>query len=122
MLEEILDYRNIQKALQQVISNKGAGGIDGMGTGELREWLESHWMGWKGSILEGKFRPQAVRKVEIPKPGGTGKRMLGIPCVTDRLLQQEYRLNKDTLYLYGKYGDDSIYVRLHQQKKYLPRK
>ena len=88
MLEEILDYRNIQKALKQVISNKGAGGIDGMETGELQGWLESHWIEWKGSILEGRFRPQAVRKVEIPKPGGKGKRMLGIPCVSDRLLQQ----------------------------------
>jgi RNA-directed DNA polymerase len=88
MLEEILDYRNIQKALQQVMSNKGAGGIDGMETGELPRWLESHWTEWKGSILEGSYCPQAVRKVEIPKPGGKGKRMLGIPCVTDRLLQQ----------------------------------
>jgi len=88
MLEEILDYRNIQKALQQVMSNKGAGGIDGMETGELPGWLQNHWIAWKGSILEGVFRPQAVRKVEIPKPGGKGKRMLGIPCVTDRLLQQ----------------------------------
>ena len=88
MLEEILDYRNIQKALQQVIRNKGAGGIDGMETGELQGWLESHWLEWKESILEGRFRPQAVRKVEIPKPGGGGKRMLGIPCVSDRLLQQ----------------------------------
>jgi RNA-directed DNA polymerase len=88
MLEEILDYRNIQKALKQVISNRGAGGIDGMETAELREWVEAHWIEWKGSILEGSFRPQPVRKVEIPKPGGKGKRMLGIPCVIDRLLQQ----------------------------------
>jgi RNA-directed DNA polymerase len=88
MLEEILDYRNIQKALKQVTSNKGAGGIDGMETSELGAWLESHWIGWKESILDGSFRPQPVRKVEIPKPGGGGKRMLGIPCVSDRLLQQ----------------------------------
>ena len=88
MLEEILDYRNIQKALKQVMSNKGAGGIDGMQTGELPEWLEGHWKGWKESIEEGSYRPEAVRKVEIPKAGGGGKRMLGIPCVKDRLLQQ----------------------------------
>lgn len=87
MLEEILDYRNIQKALRQVISNKGAEGVDGMKTGELQTWVETNWIGWKGSILQGGFRPQPVRKVEIPKPGG-GKRMLGIPCVSDRLLQQ----------------------------------
>ena len=87
MLEEILNYRNIQKALKQVISNRGAGGIDGMETSELREWLEANWIEWKQSILEGRFCPQPVRKVEIPKSQG-GKRMLGIPCVTDRLLQQ----------------------------------
>jgi RNA-directed DNA polymerase len=87
MLEEILDYRNIQKALRQVKSNGGAGGIDGMQTAELEQWVEANWMEWKGNILEGRYRPQAVRKVEIPKPQG-GKRILGIPCVTDRLLQQ----------------------------------
>jgi len=87
MLEEILDYRNIQKALKQVISNKGAGGVDGMETGALQGWVETHWIEWKSSILGGSYRPQPVRKVEIPKAGG-GKRMLGIPCVKDRLLQQ----------------------------------
>lgn len=87
MLEEILDYRNIEKALKQVISNKGAGGIDGMQTDELRSYLEINWSLLKQSILEGSYRPQAVRKVEIPKPQG-GMRLLGIPTVVDRLLQQ----------------------------------
>jgi RNA-directed DNA polymerase len=87
MLEEILDYRNITKALKQVISNKGAGGVDDMQTDELRDYLEANWVLLKQSILEGKYRPQAVRKVEIPKPQG-GTRMLGIPCVFDRLVQQ----------------------------------
>jgi len=87
MLEEILDYRNITKALRQVISNKGAGGVDNMQTDELRGWLEVNWLNWKQSILEGSYRPQPVRKVEIPKPQG-GTRMLGIPTVLDRLLGQ----------------------------------
>lgn len=87
MLEEILDYRNITKALQQVTSNKGAGGVDGMQTDELREWLESNWMKLKQSILEGSYRPSPVRKVEIPKPSG-GTRMLGIPTVVDRVIGQ----------------------------------
>jgi len=87
MLEEILDYRNISKALQQVTSNKGAGGVDGMQTEELRDWLESGWVELKRSILEGSYRPQPVRKVEIPKPQG-GTRMLGIPTVVDRLIGQ----------------------------------
>jgi RNA-directed DNA polymerase len=87
MLEEILDYRNITKALKQVISNKGAGGVDDMQTDELRDYLEANWVPLKQSILEGSYRPGAVRKVEIPKPHG-GTRLLGIPCVLDRLLQQ----------------------------------
>lgn len=87
MLEEILDYRNITKALQQVTSNKGAGGVDGMQTDELREWLEANWIKLKQSILEGSYHPSPVRKVEIPKPSG-GTRLLGIPTVVDRLLGQ----------------------------------
>jgi RNA-directed DNA polymerase len=87
MLEEILDYRNITKALQQVTSNKGAGGVDGMQTAELREWLEANWIKLKQSILDGSYDPSPVRKVSIPKPSG-GTRMLGIPTVIDRLLSQ----------------------------------
>jgi RNA-directed DNA polymerase len=87
MLEEILDIRNVQKAFKQVTANKGAGGIDGMQTDELRDYLNANWQTLRTSILSGNYKPQAVRKVEIPKPQG-GTRMLGIPTVTDRLLQQ----------------------------------
>ncbi len=87
MLEEIVDIRNVQKAFKQVTANKGAGGIDGMQTDELRDYLNSHWQDLRQSILSGNYRPQAVLKVEIPKPSG-GTRMLGIPTVTDRLIQQ----------------------------------
>jgi RNA-directed DNA polymerase len=87
MLEEILDYRNVQKAMKQVISNHGAGGIDGMQTDELRDYLEANWPLLKQSILEGSYRPQPVRKVQIAKPHG-GMRILGIPTVLDRLFQQ----------------------------------
>ena len=87
MLEQILDRRNIEKALEQVLRNKGAGGIDGMQTDELRGYLNTNWQSLRQQILEGKYVPFPVRKVEIPKPSG-GKRMLGIPTVLDRLLQQ----------------------------------
>ena len=87
MLEEILDIRNVEKALKQVIANKGAGGVDGMQTDELRDYLNANWQTLRKSILEGSYKPQAVRKVEIPKPQG-GMRMLGIPTVIDRFLQQ----------------------------------
>lgn len=87
MLEEIVDIRNVTKALKQVTANKGAGGIDDMQTDELRDYLNTHWQTLRRSILEGSYKPQPVKKVEIPKPQG-GTRMLGIPTVIDRLLQQ----------------------------------
>ena len=87
MLEEILDIRNITRAFKQVTANKGAGGIDGMQTDELRDYLNANWPILRESILDGSYKPQPVRKVEIPKPNG-GTRMLGIPTVIDRLLQQ----------------------------------
>jgi RNA-directed DNA polymerase len=87
MLEEILDIRNVQKACRQVTANKGAGGIDGMQTDKLRDYLNAHWQTLREDILSGNYRVQPVRKVAIPKPEG-GTRMLGIPTVTDRLLQQ----------------------------------
>ena len=87
MLEEILDIRNVQRAFGQVTANKGAGGIDGMQTDELRDYLNSNWRALRSDILNGVYRPSSVRKVEIPKTGG-GVRMLGIPTVIDRLIQQ----------------------------------
>jgi RNA-directed DNA polymerase len=87
MLEEILDIRNIEKALKQVTANKGAGGIDGMQTDELRDYLDASWQTLRMSVLEGNYKPQPVKKVEIAKPQG-GTRMLGIPTVIDRLLEQ----------------------------------
>ena len=88
MLEEILDIRNVQKAFKQVTANKGAGGIDGMQTDELRDYLNSNWQTLRTNILNGTYRPQPVQKVEIQKPNGGGTRMLGIPTVIDRLLNQ----------------------------------
>jgi len=80
MFEEILDIRNVTKALKQVTANKGAGGIDGMQTDELRDYLNANWQTLKVSVLEGNYKPQPVRKIEIPKPQG-GTRMLGIPTL-----------------------------------------
>ena len=76
MLEEILDIRNVQKAFKQVTANKGAGGIDGMQTDELRDYLNVNCQVLRKEILEGNYRPKAVRKVEIPKAEG-GTRMKG---------------------------------------------
>ena len=87
MLDEILDRRNLEKALKAVISNKGSGGVDGMQTDELRDYLTHHYQVLKQEILDGNYQPAPVRKVVIPKAQG-GTRMLGIPTVKDRLLQQ----------------------------------
>ena len=66
MLEEIVDIRNVQRAFKQVTANKGAGGIDGMQTDELRDYLNANWQTLRAAILKGSYHPQAVRKVEIP--------------------------------------------------------
>ncbi len=87
MLEEILGKGNMSKALKRVVSNKGASGIDGMEVEELLPHMKLHWSKIRAKIMEGRYNPSAVREVEIPKPNG-GKRKLGIPTVTDRLIQQ----------------------------------
>ena len=87
MLEAIMDRRNLEKALVQVIGNKGSAGVDGMQTDELRDYLNTRYQALRHMVVEGNYQPAAVRKVEIPKPGG-GKRTLGIPTVVDRLIQQ----------------------------------
>lgn len=87
MLETIMDRRNIEKALLQVECNKGVGGVDGMQTDALRDYLEANYQQLRKEVLSGTYKPSPVKKVEIPKPQG-GVRMLGIPTVIDRLLQQ----------------------------------
>src|SRR6266567_8835949 len=87
LMEEIISRANMQKAYNRVISNKGAAGVDNMSTGQLKGYLQTDWPRIKEELLKGTYTPQPVRKVEIPKPHG-GKRMLGIPTVLDRLLQQ----------------------------------
>ena len=75
------------KAFKSVERNKGVGGVDGMQTDELRDYLRIHYDELRSSILSGSYVPSPVREVEIPKSNG-GVRMLGIPTVVDRLLQQ----------------------------------
>ena len=91
MLEEILDRRNIEKALLAVERNKGTGGVDDMQSDELRPFINANYQFLRKSILEGVYQPMPVRKVEIPKPQG-GVRELGIPTVLDRMIQQSIQL------------------------------
>lgn len=88
MMEAVVERENMRVALRRVEANKGAAGVDGMSTEALRPWLKTHWPRIREELLEGKYEPSPVRKVEIPKPGGKGTRMLGIPTVLDRLIQQ----------------------------------
>ena len=81
------DY-NVQKAIEAVIRNKGAPGIDGITTSDIKEALQKQWPKIRQDILEGKYRPSPVKRVEIPKPDGNGVRKLGIPTVLDRIIQQ----------------------------------
>lgn len=87
LMDQVVERGNMRSALERVERNKGAAGVDGMGTQQLRAYLREHWPSLKRSLLDGSYRPQAVKRVEIPKPDG-GKRMLGIPSVLDRLIQQ----------------------------------
>ena len=87
MMEEICEAGNLRKALQQVRANKGVPGVDGMTVEKLAEYFERHEAQLRGQLLDGSYRPQPVRRVEIPKPDG-GMRKLGIPTVIDRLVQQ----------------------------------
>lgn len=86
-LEDILERNNLNLAYQQVKRNKGAAGIDGMTTDELGAYLSKEGEGLLSSIRQGAYKPKAVKRVEIPKPAG-GVRLLGIPTVVDRMVQQ----------------------------------
>ena len=88
LLDKVLQRENMVRALRRVEQNKGAAGVDGMTVDELGAHLREHWPRIREEVLSGTYHPQPVRKVEIPKPGGKGTRMLGIPTVLDRLLQQ----------------------------------
>src|SRR6266516_3790229 len=86
-METIVERANLKKALARVKSNKGASGIDGMTIDELVPYLKEHWPTIRAQLLDGSYKPQPVRRVEIPKASG-GKRPLGIPTVLDRFIQQ----------------------------------
>lgn len=87
LMKLIFASENMNLALKRVMDNRGAPGIDGMTTYEVRDYLFIHWKVIRASIFAGTYQPQPVKRVEIPKPNG-GTRLLGIPTVIDRLIQQ----------------------------------
>jgi RNA-directed DNA polymerase len=87
LMEEVCERDNLVRAWQRVRGNKGAPGVDGMTIADAASYLREHWPDIRSQLLSGTYRPQPVRRVEIPKPDG-GVRKLGVPCVVDRLIQQ----------------------------------
>jgi RNA-directed DNA polymerase len=86
-MEEVCARENLLKALRRVQANKGSPGVDRMTVRELPGYLKTHWLAMREQLLQGRYKPQPVLRVEIPKPDG-GVRKLGIPTVVDRFLQQ----------------------------------
>jgi len=87
LMELAVERQNCLAALRRVRNNKGGPGIDGMTVEELAAYLKDNWVRIRGDLLAGRYRPQPVKRVAIPKPGG-GERVLGIPTVLDRFIQQ----------------------------------
>jgi RNA-directed DNA polymerase len=88
LMEEVCERENLKRALKRVKANKGAPGVDGMTVQALPAYLREHWPAIRVTLLNGTYRPQPVKRVEIPKPDGGGVRKLGIPSALDRLVQQ----------------------------------
>ena len=86
LMESILERNNMKRAIKRVIKNKGAPGVDGMTVRKIERYLKRHWSKIEQALLEGTYSPMPVKRKEIPKPGGV--RLLGIPTVLDRVIQQ----------------------------------
>lgn len=87
LIARVVDRENMRRAYRRVLRNKGSAGVDGLGVEDLGDWLKMRWPSVKQALLAGTYLPQAVRRVDIPKPQG-GVRTLGVPTVVDRLIQQ----------------------------------
>lgn len=87
LMERVVERGNLVRALKRVRTNKGSPGVDGLTVEELPAYLKQHWPRLREALLTGRYQPSAVQRVEIPKPGG-GVRLLGIPTVLDRFIQQ----------------------------------
>src|SRR5690242_14319897 len=87
-MEALVEHDNIQAAYKRVVKNRGAAGVDNISVEAVFDYLRENWRRIKGELLAGMYVPQAVRRVDIPKPGSKEKRMLGIPTVVDRIIQQ----------------------------------
>ena len=124
-MEEVVRRENLKKALKRVCANKGSPGIDGMTVDELKSYLKVHWPEIREQLLQGQYSPQPVKQVLIPKPGG-GTRMLGIPTVVDRFIQQALLQVLNPIYdptfsphSYGFRPGRNAHQAVRQAKKYI---
>jgi len=127
LMEQVCDPKNLLRAYRRVRSNKGKPGVDGMTVDELADWLREHSATLTASLLAGTYRPQPVRGVQIPKPGG-GQRQLGIPVVVDRLVQQMILQVLEPIFdptfsnsSYGFRPGRSAHMALEQARQYVNR-
>ena len=86
LMESILERNNMRRAIKRVIKNEGAPGVDGMTVRKIKRYFKRHWTKIQKALMDGAYTPMPVRRKEIPKPGGV--RLLGIPTVLDRVIQQ----------------------------------
>ena len=108
-LERILSTKNVVSAMKRVVSNKGSHGIYGMTVYELKQFLNMNWSDIRKEIFTGEYKPMPVRRVEIPKPNG-GIRLLGIPTVLDRVIQQAIAQELNIIYD-NKFSENSFGFR-----------
>jgi group II intron reverse transcriptase/maturase len=125
LLDRILSSENLRTAYHRVVSNKGAAGVDGMEVESLKPYLQENWKQIEEQLKAGKYKPKAVRRVEIPKSGG-GLRKLGIPTVLDRFIQQAIaqELSKEyeptfSEYSYGFRPGRSAHDAVRQAARYI---
>jgi len=125
LMGEVLARGNLNAALRRVVSNKGAPGVDGVKVTELGSYLTQHWERIEGELVTGKYYPNKVRGVEIPKSNG-GKRLLGIPTVLDRYIQQAIHQVLSKLYdpefskySYGFRAGKNAHQALRQSQEYI---
>ena len=125
LLDQIVSRENMTRAYQRVVRNKGSSGIDNMEVSELKPYLGEHWSKIKESLLNGSYEVQGIKAVEIPKQSG-GTRLLGIPTVLDRLIQQAIHQQLELIYdpdfserSYGFRRGRSTRQAVRQAKKYV---
>jgi group II intron reverse transcriptase/maturase len=125
LLEEIISKSNMQAAYKQVMGNKGAAGVDGIGASGFPGQLKAEWETVRTKLETGTYQPQAVKRVSIPKPNG-GERKLGIPTYMDRLIQQVISQELTKMYdadfsenSYGFRSEKNAHQALQKAKEYI---